>query len=70
MNARDEFGRTSLHMAARDDATPDVITRLIKLGADCKAKTADGQTARDLAQNNEVLHGTEAMQLLYKARFR
>ena len=42
MNARDEFGRTSLHMAARDDATPDVITRLIKLGADLHAREGAG----------------------------
>ena len=57
LNARDEFDRTSLHMAAKDDDNPDG-----------KAKTAGGQIARGLAQNNEALHGTEAMQLLNEAR--
>ena len=57
LNARDEFDRTSLHMAAKDDDNPDG-----------KAKTAGGQIAWDLEQNIEVLHGTEAMQLLNEAR--
>ena len=68
MNTRDEFCRTSLHMVLKNDDNPDVAARLVKHGTEGKAKTAGGQIARGLGQNNEALHGTEAMQLLNEAR--
>ena len=67
LHAMNNYGWTPLHLAAGSN-TPDVITKLMELGADGKAKTADGKTAWDLAQDNEALHGTEAMQLLNDAR--
>ena len=67
-DAKDDDGETPLHAAIRND-NPDVITRLIKLGADGTAKTDDGETAWDLAQNNEALRDTKAWWLLNDLRF-
>ena len=69
-DAKDEDGWTPLHYAASLHDTPGVITRLIELGANGKAKTADGKTAWDIAQDNEALHGTDAWWLLNDFRFK
>ena len=69
LDVRNKNGWTPLHTAAALNANPDVITRLIELGADGKAKTLLGDTAWDLAQNNEALQGTKPWWLLNDARY-
>ncbi len=60
----DRAGRTPLHFAARYNTNPDVIARLVELGADGTARTDYGETAWDLAQDNDALRGTDAWRLL------
>ncbi len=70
VNARDDReGKTALHIAATKADNPDVITMLLDAGADGSARTGDGQTAWDLAQDNEALRGTKAWRLLNEFRF-
>jgi ankyrin repeat protein len=44
-----------------------VITTLLKAGADGKAKSNEGKTAFDYAQDNESLQGTDALKQLKEA---
>ncbi|MGA2381590.1 MAG: hypothetical protein ABSG85_20005 [Spirochaetia bacterium] len=46
---------------------PEVITTLLKAGADAKAKDDDGKTAFDYAQSNDRLKGTDAFRRLQEA---
>ena len=96
VNARDCFGWTALHWAARfglaetvnvliekgaaingtdkDDSTPlhwaaawgtaEVVIALIDAGADTTVRTKYGDTARELAQINPKLRGTDALKRL------
>ena len=45
----------------------EVISTLLKTGADGKAKDNEGKTAFDYAQDNEKLKGTDAYRQLQKA---
>ena len=67
INARDTHGNTPLMWAARDTYNPEVITVLLKAGADAKAKNKAGETAFDKAKYNENLKGTEALRMLEEA---
>lgn len=74
-NARDEYGMTPLHRAAKY-AGPDVIVTLLDGGADPSARTkkgneeyARGATPFDMAEDNEALRGTDVYLLLRDARF-
>jgi len=60
-------GTTALIDAAENNPNPDVITTLLKAGADGKARDNGGSTAFDYAKNNKKLQGTNAYQLLQKA---
>lgn len=55
INALNEDGMTPLHLAASSDATGEFITSLIKLGADKRITTEFGETAYELATENELL---------------
>jgi ankyrin repeat protein len=46
---------------------PEVITVLLKAGADGTAKDSMGKTAFDYAKNNEKLKGTDAIRQLEEA---
>ena len=45
INAKNEFGRTALTWAARDNTNPEVLKRLLDAGADIRAKDEKGRTA-------------------------
>ncbi len=49
INARDENGLTALHWAALTDHL-DCVQLLLQSGAKCGKKTNEGQTAKDIAQ--------------------
>jgi len=49
INSRDSFGFTPLHLAA-DRGHPQIIKRLLHLGADPDIQDPDRQTALQLAQ--------------------
>ncbi len=53
--------------AAGSNMNPEVITTLLKAGADAKAKDNYGETAFGYAQNNEKLKGTDAYRQLQEA---
>ena len=55
--------------AAAFNANPEVITALLKLGADPKAKDSSGKTALDYAKENEKLKNTDAFWKLNDASF-
>jgi len=65
--ARTDEGMTPLMDAAMNNHNPEVITTLLKAGADAKAKDSAGKTAFDYAQNNEKLKGTDAYRKLQEA---
>ena len=44
MNVRDEEGFTSLHQAAGDSTTLEIVTALLEAGANVNARTGDGST--------------------------
>ena len=70
LDDRDElFGRTALMWAAKYNENPDVITALLNAGADAKAKSIEGKTAFDYAQDNPKIKGTKAYWDLNNARF-
>jgi ankyrin repeat protein len=60
-------GLTALMYAAETNQNPEVITTLLKSGADAKAKDNAGKTALDYAQDNENLKGTDAYRQLQEA---
>ena len=66
--ARSRNGWTLLHYAANANKS-DVVARLLELGADGTAKTADVETVWGIAQKNEGLRGTKAWWLLNEIRF-
>lgn len=55
--------------AAEDNQNPDVITILLKAGADAKAKDKVGRTAFDYAKDNEKLKGADAYWKLNDAQY-
>ena len=69
IEARDDFGRTPLHLAAALNTTPEVLLVLLKLGADPKARDKDGKTPWDYIQTNEALKNTEAYRALKDAQY-
>lgn len=69
VNDSDTLGQTPLMHGAECNENPDVITTLLKAGADAKAKSIEGKTAFDYAQNNPTIKGTKAYWDLNNARF-
>ena len=57
---RDEIGRTPLMYASWYNKNPEIITTLLKHGADAKAKSSEGKTALDYAKDNPKIYQTEA----------
>lgn len=55
LNALNEDGMAPLHLAASSDTTGKFITSLIELGADKNVTTEFGETAYELAAENELL---------------
>ncbi len=55
INAKDEQGNTALHYAAMKSSDAEILKFLIANGADIKLTTDFGETAYDLAQENELL---------------
>ena len=55
INAKDEQGNTVLHYAAMKSRNTDILKYLVANGADITSTTAFGETAYDLAQENELL---------------
>lgn len=53
--ARDVYGWTPLHEAARFGVKSGVIESLLEAGSDPNAKTNDGKTPWDLAKCNDAL---------------
>ena len=68
INASDKVGVTALIYAARFSPNPEVIERLLKLGADVSYKnTLNLRTALAEAKRNKSLKGTKAYQILRDA---
>lgn len=59
--------QASRFTTAEFNPNPEVITKLLKAGADPKAKDKDGRTAFDYAKDNAKLKGTEALKQLEEA---
>lgn len=55
INEKDADGLTSLHKAAMSGVDDSILKYLVFIGADKNIKTGFGETAFDLAQENEVL---------------
>jgi ankyrin repeat protein len=58
---------TPLMDAARRNPNPEVISVLLKAGADVNTKDNEGKTALDYAKENEELKGTQAIKELEAA---
>ena len=73
LNAQDEDGNTALHLAAsyqNEDRHGGVaVAALLDAGADPTARNAAGQTPWELADENDVLRGSDGYWLLNDARF-
>ena len=69
VNDSDTLGQTPLMHGAECNENSDVITTLLNAGADAKAKSIEGRTAFDYAQNNHKIKGTKAYWDLNNARF-
>ena len=54
VNAKDNYGRTALHWASRDDHL-EIVKILLAHGADVNAKDNDGWTALHLASRDDHL---------------
>lgn len=68
INDRTDDGATPLICAAFN-SNPEVITTLLKAGADATTKSNRNKTAFDYAKENEDLKGTSAYWELNNARF-
>ena len=68
VNATDKMGVTALMRAARFTPNPEVIERLLKLGADASYKNMFGRKALDVAKQNKSLKGTKAYQILSREK--
>ena len=58
IEARDEHGRTALHLAVHDfpnHGNPAMVTLLLKHGADAEARAMMGRTPRDLATDKDII---------------
>ena len=60
VNEKDSEGMTALMRAAQYNSTSEIITTLLKAGADPKAIDAYGEKAIDYAWENENLKNTAA----------
>ena len=60
INKADKNGMTPLHCAAMKAKNLEIVEFLIQHGGDKKAKTNFGETAYDLALENEILNKTNA----------
>ena len=60
INKADKNGMTPLHCAAMKAKNLEIVEFLIQHGGDKKAKTNFGETAYDLALENEILNKTKA----------
>ena len=70
LEARDEYGRTPLLIAARSNENAEVVQLLLDAGADATATNENGENAWDLIQENEALEGSPAYWALNDLRFR
>ena len=70
LEAWDEEGWTPLMHAASFNSNPDVITVLLKAGADVKVKSRLGETALDYAKENEEIYKTKAYWELNDANYK
>lgn len=67
---KDENENLSVLMFAARNNCPEVVTALLKAGADPKAKNKKGQTAFDLAEENSLLKNTPAYWALQDAQYK
>ena len=69
-DARDEKGRTPLHLAAWFGKKPGVVDALLAAGADPAARDKSGKTPWDYAERNAALKDTDVYWRLNEERFR
>ena len=65
-NTRDASGQTPLHVAAATNTNPAVVALLLNYGADTSLRDDADKFPVDLAEENEVLKGTDAFQRLHQ----
>jgi ankyrin repeat protein len=63
-------GMTPLMLAAMSASNPDVVSALLKAGANPKTKNKNGETAFDLAKKNGSLENTPAYWALQEAQYK
>jgi ankyrin repeat protein len=61
VNDRSNEGMTPLMLAASRSRNPDVLTVLLRAGADVSLRSNEDKTARDYAVDNAALEGTQAL---------
>lgn len=61
VNLTDGNGDTPLHTAARDNSSPEIIEELLDAGACVNARNRSREFPWDLARNNALLQGTQAL---------
>ncbi|MCE2558139.1 MAG: ankyrin repeat domain-containing protein, partial [Acidobacteria bacterium] len=59
LEARTDRDWTPLHAATSSNENPVVVAALLDAGADPNARTKEGETARQLASDNEALSNTD-----------
>jgi ankyrin repeat protein len=67
VNERTADGTTALMLAARYNPSPELLSVLLKAGADARLKSAEGKSAYDLALGNAALAGSRQLEELRRA---
>ncbi|MGB0175844.1 MAG: ankyrin repeat domain-containing protein, partial [Owenweeksia sp.] len=55
INLKNDEGYTALHIAAMRAGNPEILEQLVRAGADKTVTTEFGESAYDLASENELL---------------
>ena len=68
VDARNDFGHTPLHLAARHNGTPAMVALLLDRGADATLRDSAGKLPIDYVRGNAALKGTDIYRRLNDPR--